>query len=364
MVLAIRSSPAGALDGTAVPVVEVEDPDGDGVSGLNDQFPDDPERATLVRYPSAGRTILGFEDNYPNLGDGDYNDAVVAVWFELTLHADGRVKDILGQFSLVARGASYDSSVGLHVPGIPANATGTLEFERFGSGADAEPTLETHRTIAEFVTEQRRIDDVFLSAMQALPPALGEAFTNTRSTPDEPNAQPMVGLTMRADGASGMTADDAAGIIGALQADGGAGFGTGSGRLGGSNRPPAVGRDGTSVQGSLSRDVIQRMVRVNVGRIRQCYEHALQKAPNLTGRVSIRFVIGPTGKVVQASDSGSTLGDPGVIACVLAAVRRISFPSPTGGGPVVVTYPFVFSPGTGASPATPPAKPAPKTGNP
>lgn len=184
------------------------------------------------------------------------------------------------------------------------------------------------------------------------------------STPDEPNAQPMVGLTMRADGASGMTADDAAGIIGALQADGGAGFGTGSGRLGGSNRPPAVGRDGTSVQGSLSRDVIQRMVRVNVGRIRQCYEHALQKAPNLAGRVSIRFVIGPTGKVVQASDSGSTLGDPGVIACVLAAVRRISFPSPTGGGPVVVTYPFVFSPGTGASSATPPAKPAPKTGNP
>ncbi len=184
------------------------------------------------------------------------------------------------------------------------------------------------------------------------------------SAPDEPNAQPMVGLTMRADGASGMTADDAAGIIGALQADGGAGFGTGSGRLGGSNRPPAVGQGGTSVQGSLSRDVIQRMVRVNVGRIRQCYEHALQKAPNLTGRVSIRFVIGPTGKVVQASDSGSTLGDPGVIACVLAAVRRISFPSPTGGGPVVVTYPSVFSPGTGASPATPPAKPAPKTGNP
>ncbi len=188
VVVAIRSSPAGALGGTTVPAFEVEDPDGDGVSGLNDQFPDDPERATLIRYPSAGRTILGFEDNYPNLGDGDYNDAVVAVWFELTLHADGRVKDILGQFSLVARGASYDSSVGLHIPGIPASATGALEFERFGSGADAEPTLETHRTIAEFVAEQRRIDDVFLSAMQALPPTVGEPFTNTLSTPDEPNS--------------------------------------------------------------------------------------------------------------------------------------------------------------------------------
>ena len=40
----------------------------------------------------------------PRVGDGDYNDTVLAYRFTLVLHADGRVKDIRGDFHLLPVG--------------------------------------------------------------------------------------------------------------------------------------------------------------------------------------------------------------------------------------------------------------------
>ncbi len=187
-VFIVTATPIEAISETEVLHYNPGDPDGDGVIGLNDHFPDDPDRATLVRTPATGRTIVAFEDNYPALGDADYNDAVVAYWFETVYDANGDVKDVLGQFSLVARGAGLDSSIGLHIPGMPSNATGTILIDRFGSGAAGIQDTEDPRTIAAFVTAGKRMDDVFASTMAALPPTPGGSFSNTVSLPNEPNA--------------------------------------------------------------------------------------------------------------------------------------------------------------------------------
>jgi hypothetical protein len=37
--------------------------------------------------------------------------------------------------------------------------------------------------------------------------------------------------------------------------------------------------------------------------------------------------------------------DAVVEACLLRAMQRIRFPSPTGGGVVIVNYPLLFNPG-------------------
>ncbi|MBK8251386.1 MAG: AgmX/PglI C-terminal domain-containing protein [Polyangiaceae bacterium] len=128
----------------------------------------------------------------------------------------------------------------------------------------------------------------------------------------------------------------------------GIGFGSGSGRLEGSHKtnPPRVRMGATSVSGRLPPEVVQRIVRRNFGRFRLCYENGLRSNPNLSGRVSVRFVIDRTGSATAVSNGGSDLPDQGVISCVVNAFRGLSFPEPEG-GVVTVVYPIMFSPGEG-----------------
>lgn len=105
---------------------------------------------------------------------------------------------------------------------------------------------------------------------------------------------------------------------------------------------PRVGE--TDVYGTLPPGVIQRVVRQNFGRFRQCYETGLRANPNLAGRVAVRFVIARDGSVSNASNGGSDLPDSGVVSCVIRAYYGLSFPAPNS-GIVTVTYPIAFSPG-------------------
>ena len=89
---------------------------------------------------------------------------------------------------------------------------------------------------------------------------------------------------------------------------------------------------------------MQRIVRQNYGRFRQCYENGLRGNPNLTGRVTARFVIGREGSVTNVQNGGSDLPDSGVVSCVVAAFYGLSFPTPEA-GIVTVSYPIMFSPG-------------------
>jgi hypothetical protein len=113
------------------------------------------------------------------------------------------------------------------------------------------------------------------------------------------------------------------------------------------------------VSGRLPPEVIQRIVRNNFGRMRACYENGLRRDPNLAGRVSVRFVIGPDGSVTSASDGGSAIGDAAVVACTVRAFQSLSFPQPEG-GIVTVVYPIIFSPeGSTSSPPNPGFAPPP-----
>ncbi|HJK92225.1 MAG TPA: AgmX/PglI C-terminal domain-containing protein [Polyangiaceae bacterium LLY-WYZ-15_(1-7)] len=100
-----------------------------------------------------------------------------------------------------------------------------------------------------------------------------------------------------------------------------------------------------TIRGALSREVIQRVVRQHANEARYCYERRLGEHPRLAGRLVLRFVISPEGRVASASVDEDTLGDAAVGACLAHAVRRWRFPRPSGGGIVLVRYPFVFRPG-------------------
>lgn len=176
----VTSTPPEAIADTNVLVADADDVDEDGVSGTDDAYPTDDERALVTKYPALGYNQLGFEDNYPDLGDADYNDAVVSYDFLTTTRADGAVKEILGTFHLLARGAAYDSLFGLHMPGLPEGTTGTVTIERFLSD-DAGTREVVERSVTQMIADGKRIDDVFPSTKAALPPVPGKFYINTEN---------------------------------------------------------------------------------------------------------------------------------------------------------------------------------------
>lgn len=125
------------------------------------------------------------------------------------------------------------------------------------------------------------------------------------------------------------------------------GFGLSGGLGGGAHRPkgPVLRAAGETVLGGhLAPELIQRVVRQNFGRFRNCYEAGLRGNPNLTGRVTTRFIIDRDGAVSSASNGGSDLPDSKVVSCVVAAFYGVSFPAPKD-GVVSVSYPIMFTPG-------------------
>ncbi len=93
----------------------------------------------------------------------------------------------------------------------------------------------------------------------------------------------------------------------------------------------------------LPVEVIGRIVRQSVGRVRQCHERGLLKNPNLIGRVDVTFSIGKTGSVYEARASGD-LPDPAVVQCVQTVVASLTFPQPEAGAPVRVSAGFALTP--------------------
>jgi hypothetical protein len=122
-------------------------------------------------------------------------------------------------------------------------------------------------------------------------------------------------------------------------------FGRSNGRLGGTHKTGVGGvrmAKETVLSGHLPGDVIQRIVRQNFGRFRQCYEMGLRSNPNLEGRVVARFVIGRDGAVSNVS-AGGDLPDAAVRSCVAGAFYGLSFPAPSD-GIVTVSYPIMLNP--------------------
>jgi metallo-beta-lactamase class B len=97
-------------------------------------------------------------------------------------------------------------------------------------------------------------------------------------------------------------------------------------------------------KGSLDKEVIRAVIRGHIDEVKSCYEAELGNAPDLFGRIMVTFTISAMGDVIASEMESSTTGNSRVEACTVATVRRWRFPKPTGGGIVIVSYPFVFTP--------------------
>lgn len=117
------------------------------------------------------------------------------------------------------------------------------------------------------------------------------------------------------------------------------------GQIGPATKDPGRGQlrqEATTVTGQLPPEVVQRIVRHNLGRFRRCYEDGLKTSPALHGRVVVKFGIDATGTVTAPTDGGSDLPDKTVVQCIVHGFDKLEFPAPEG-GTVSVVYPMVFT---------------------
>ena len=110
-----------------------------------------------------------------------------------------------------------------------------------------------------------------------------------------------------------------------------------------------VKSEAPSVDGSLDPSLVVKEVRTRIGAIKACYERALKRKADLSGRVKMRWTIIAAGTVSDVEIDEDTMGDAEVASCMKGLVRRWRFPAPSGGS-VDVVYPFLFEPTKEASP--------------
>jgi hypothetical protein len=119
-----------------------------------------------------------------------------------------------------------------------------------------------------------------------------------------------------------------------------AGGGTGQG-AGERTVKAAIKTEMPAVDGELDPNMVAKEVRSRLGAIKACYERALKRNPNLSGKVVIHWTITQAGTVSGVDVETDTLGDAEVASCIKSLIARWRFPAPAGGS-VDVSFPFVF----------------------
>lgn len=119
--------------------------------------------------------------------------------------------------------------------------------------------------------------------------------------------------------------------------------GRGSGRVRLRDRERRVVVQTSSFEsGGYDRATIQRYIRSKMGQIRWCYRNELQKKPELAGKITIEFVISPTGAVLKPRIAATSMRSGAVEGCIISKVKLWRFPAPKSGGAAKVRYPFIF----------------------
>ncbi len=97
--------------------------------------------------------------------------------------------------------------------------------------------------------------------------------------------------------------------------------------------------------GDLLPEQVAAAVKPHLDEVKACFKPALSiDKPTLNGKMIVHFVVKPTGAVSAAkvvkSDTGFAAGD----TCVIEALKKWTFPKPSGKGDATIPdFPFVIS---------------------
>ena len=96
------------------------------------------------------------------------------------------------------------------------------------------------------------------------------------------------------------------------------------------------------IDGVVDSASVAKTIRGSSAAVKRCYDKALLANPTLKGKVSVTVLINEKGRVENIEISEDTIKDAEVTKCIKGVVSKLRFPKPDG-GPVSVTFPFVFT---------------------
>ena len=130
--------------------------------------------------------------------------------------------------------------------------------------------------------------------------------------------------------------------VGRGSASGGA-IGTGAKMIKRKTPAPKLEAAKPKVTGSLSKNIIQKVIKQHRREMKYCYEKRLRTKPKLAGKVVLQFTVAPSGDVKSVAVKSSTASDDKLESCMKKRAQKWTFPAVKGGGTVKVNYPYVFS---------------------
>ncbi|WP_109831448.1 LruC domain-containing protein [Reichenbachiella versicolor] len=135
-ILYFSANPIEAISTENVnPIDKPVDSDNDGVNDVYDDYPNDPNLAYNNYYPSFTEYgTLAFEDNWPDLGDYDFNDMVVDYQFLMRCNAQNRISEIEASYIVQALGAGFRNGFGFSMdisPSLVSSVSGSSITENY-----------------------------------------------------------------------------------------------------------------------------------------------------------------------------------------------------------------------------------------
>ncbi len=115
----VTASPLQNVNQVDLPTVDYTgtDTDGDDIPDNFDDYPDDPDRAFNNYYFNEGDFgTLAFEDMWPEMGDYDFNDAVIDYNYNQITNGENKVVEVHATYILRAQGAYFHNGFGVELP--------------------------------------------------------------------------------------------------------------------------------------------------------------------------------------------------------------------------------------------------------
>ncbi|MGH1468706.1 MAG: AgmX/PglI C-terminal domain-containing protein [Bdellovibrionales bacterium] len=126
---------------------------------------------------------------------------------------------------------------------------------------------------------------------------------------------------------------------------GGGQDGYGTSGLGGKGSTTIVGVDGVGAEfsSSIDKEAIRRLIRKNRNALKGCYDRALTRNKNVSGKVVLNWKITNGGKMKSPRVKSSTLNNAQVEQCIINRLMVLTFPDPGPNEIAEVSFPFVFN---------------------
>jgi LruC domain-containing protein len=149
-------APLAITLGLALPAA-AQDSDADGTRDALDGFPCEAGAVGEAFAPARGvHGLLLFEDQWPEVGDEDFNDVAVTYNAMLKVDAQGRAVALRLTLNVVGLGGVYDNGLGLHLPVLASEVASAARTVGAGapaalvpSAADAELDLVVSTDLRE-----------------------------------------------------------------------------------------------------------------------------------------------------------------------------------------------------------------------